>query len=67
MRPVALKPIDQYMARDGSAQTNSTEALRELSWDGNTYGLPLTVDARSLFYNKLLQEAGASLPPPGKS
>lgn len=59
-----LKPIDQYMARDGiSPDEFYQEALRELSWDGNTYGLPLTVDARSLFYNKtLLQEAGVEPP-----
>lgn len=39
------------------------EAVRELTWDDSIYGLPLTVDARALFYNKAhLEEAGIEPP-----
>ena len=45
-----LMPINEYMERDGvSVDEFYSEAIRELSWDGNVYGLPLTVDARALF------------------
>lgn len=59
-----MMPINDYMERDGvSADEFYSEAIRELSWDGNIYGLPLTVDARALFYNKtLLEEAGLEPP-----
>ena len=59
-----LQPINQYMELDGiSPDSFYSEALRELSWNDNLYGLPLTVDARALFYNKgLLAEAGLEPP-----
>jgi ABC-type sugar transport system, periplasmic component len=59
-----LHPIDEYMDRDGIAREDFySEALKELSYDGKLYGLPLTVDARALFYNKkLLSEAGVEPP-----
>ena len=59
-----LQPINQFMEIDGiSSEDFYSEALRELSLDGNLYGLPLTVDARALFYNKTLF-AEAGLEPP---
>jgi multiple sugar transport system substrate-binding protein len=59
-----LMPINDYMTQDGvSPDSFYQEALRELSWDGNIYGLPLTVDARALFYNKALFEEAGIEPP----
>lgn len=59
-----LHPIDEYMERDGINKSDYyDEALKELSHDGKLYGLPLTVDARALFYNKKLF-AEANLQPP---
>lgn len=59
-----FEPIDSFMQRDGISKDDFyAEALRELSWDNKLYGLPLTVDARALFYNKkLLDEAGVAPP-----
>lgn len=59
-----LLPIDELMKRDGVVEEDFySEALRELSWNDNLYGLPLTVDARALFYNKtLLDEKGLEPP-----
>jgi ABC-type sugar transport system, periplasmic component len=60
-----LEPIDSYMAKDGvSADTFYSEAMREMTYDGKTYGLPMTVDARALFYNKkLFSDAGITAAP----
>jgi multiple sugar transport system substrate-binding protein len=59
-----LHPIDEFMQRDSISRDDFyQEALRELTWDDKLYGLPLTVDARALFYNKkLLEEAGVEPP-----
>lgn len=59
-----LLPINTYMERDGiTSDQFFTEAIRELSYGDNVYGLPLTVDARALFYNvALLEEAGIEPP-----
>lgn len=59
-----LHPIDEYMERDGISRDDYfEESLKELSYNDNLYGLPLTVDARALFYNKtLLDEAGVEPP-----
>lgn len=46
-------PIDEFMEQDKINKDDFYgEALKELSYDGKLYGLPLTVDARALFYNK---------------
>jgi multiple sugar transport system substrate-binding protein len=60
-----LEPLDAYMAKDGvTADTFYAEALREMTYDGKVYGLPMTVDSRALFYNKtLFKEAGITNPP----
>lgn len=59
-----LHPIDEFMAADGLDRSEFyDEALKELSYGDKLYGLPLTVDARALFYNKkLLDEAGVQPP-----
>lgn len=59
-----MLPINDYMARDGiTSDEFFSEALKELTWNDNVYGLPLTVDARALFYNvDLLQAAGIEPP-----
>jgi multiple sugar transport system substrate-binding protein len=48
----ALSPLDEYIEADGvdTAQFYD-QAMGELVVDGGTYGLPLLVDNRSLFYN----------------
>jgi multiple sugar transport system substrate-binding protein len=59
-----LEPIDAYMAKDGiTADSFYSEAMREMTYDGVTYGLPMTVDARALFYNKKLLDAAGVTPP----
>jgi multiple sugar transport system substrate-binding protein len=48
-----LHPINDYMTKDGvKNDAFYSEALKELSYGDKIYGLPLTVDNRSLFYNK---------------
>ncbi len=59
-----LEPIDAYMAKDGvTANSFYAEAFREMTYNGKTYGLPMTVDARALFYNKKLLAAAGVTPP----
>ncbi|WP_368659430.1 ABC transporter substrate-binding protein [Metabacillus halosaccharovorans] len=59
-----LHPINEYMEADGVSEGDFyEEALKELSYDDNLYGLPLTVDTRALFYNKdHFEEAGIEPP-----
>jgi multiple sugar transport system substrate-binding protein len=59
-----LHSIDTYMERDGISKSDYyDEAIKELSHDGKLYGLPLTVDARALFYNKkMFKDAGVEPP-----
>jgi len=60
-----LYPINDYMAKDNvKIEDFYTEAVRELTYNNKIYGLPLTVDARALFYNKkFLTEKGITNPP----
>ncbi|WP_308637562.1 ABC transporter substrate-binding protein [Paenibacillus silvisoli] len=60
-----LHPVDEFMAKDGLNKDDFYgEALKELSYQDKLYGLPLTVDARALFYNKkILTDAGVNQPP----
>lgn len=59
-----LLPINDYMERDGvSPDEFYQEALNELSLGEDIYGLPLTVDARAIFYNKALFEEAGIQPP----
>ncbi|MFD1544314.1 ABC transporter substrate-binding protein [Nonomuraea guangzhouensis] len=59
-----LYPIDDLLKKDGIERERFYgEALNELTNKGKLYGLPLTVDARALFYNKAhLKEAGVEPP-----
>jgi multiple sugar transport system substrate-binding protein len=57
-------PLNERMAAAGLTPDQFfTEALRELSVEDMIYGLPLTVDARALYYNKALLEAAGVEPP----
>jgi len=60
----ALAPLDEYIEADGvDVAQFYDQALGELVVDGETYGLPLLVDNRSLFYNAdLLKEADVEPP-----
>jgi multiple sugar transport system substrate-binding protein len=59
-----LLPINSYLEADGlTADMFFTEAVRELSIGDQIYGLPLTVDARALYYNRTLLEAAGIEPP----
>ncbi|MGP4039768.1 ABC transporter substrate-binding protein [Gracilibacillus sp. D59] len=59
-----LHPINDFLEKDGISEDDFYgEALKELSYEGNLYGLPLTVDTRALFYNKdHFEEAGLEPP-----
>ncbi len=60
----ALMGVDDLIERDDvDTSVFYEQALGETSYDGETYGLPLIVDNRSLFYNKTLF-AQAGLEPP---
>jgi len=61
----AFASIDDMMKADGVSRNDFyQEALKELTWHGHLYGLPATVDARALFYNKrLFAQAGIKTPP----
>jgi multiple sugar transport system substrate-binding protein len=60
----ALMALDDLIAEDSVDTSMFYEAaLNELTYDGTVYGIPLTVDNRSLFYNAdLLAEAGLEPP-----
>lgn len=59
-----LHPIDELMEKDNISEDDFFgEALKELSYGDDLYGLPLTVDTRALFYNKdHFEEAGLEPP-----
>lgn len=60
----ALAPLDEYIEADGVDVAQFYEqAMGELVVDGETYGLPLLVDNRSLFYNTDLLKAADVEPP----
>lgn len=59
-----MEPIDSFMQKDGISRSDFyDEALKELSYGGKLYGLPLTVDARALFYNKKILADAKQQPP----
>ncbi|WP_232848034.1 ABC transporter substrate-binding protein [Occultella kanbiaonis] len=60
----ALMSLEDLIASDSVDTSMFYEAaLNELTYDGTVYGIPLTVDNRSLFYNAdLLTEAGLEPP-----
>lgn len=60
----ALQSIEGWARRDGfDLGAFYPEAVREMSVDGEAYGLPLLVDSRAVFYNRAhLDEAGVRPP-----
>ncbi|WP_156252318.1 ABC transporter substrate-binding protein [Pseudactinotalea terrae] len=60
----ALMSLEDLISQDSLDTSIFYEAaLNELTYDGTVYGLPLTVDNRSLFYNvDMLAEAGVEPP-----
>ncbi|QGQ95618.1 ABC transporter substrate-binding protein [Paenibacillus psychroresistens] len=59
-----IHPIDEYMKKDNiNAADFYDEALKEMTAGGKLYGLPLTVDARALFYNKKMFADKGITPP----
>ncbi|ACQ82229.1 extracellular solute-binding protein family 1 [Beutenbergia cavernae DSM 12333] len=60
----ALQSIDAWAERDGfDLNAFFPESMREMQVEGETFGLPLLVDARSIFYNRAhLDEAGIAPP-----
>ena len=61
----ALMDLSDYVSKDkvDLAQFYD-EAVKEMTYDGKLYGIPMDVDNRSLFYNKkMFQEAGIANPP----
>ncbi len=59
-----LMPIDDLMAASKISSADFySEALRELTYGGKLYGLPMTVDTRALYYNKTMLDAAGIKPP----
>lgn len=59
-----LHALDDYVTRDNVDRSQFyDQALKELTNDDKLYGLPLTVDARALFYNKAYLQAAGVQPP----
>jgi multiple sugar transport system substrate-binding protein len=56
----ALMAVDSFVSKDGlDLNIFYEEAVEEMRYNGNLYGLPFVVDNRALFYNKeLFREAG---------
>jgi len=59
-----LQPLDDLIAQDKvDKSVFYQEALQELTYQDKTYGLPLTVDTRVIFYNKTLFTQAGLTPP----
>jgi len=60
----ALQPLDDLIStNEVDTSQYYQQALKELTYQNQTYGLPLTVDVRVIFYNKTLL-LDANLQPP---
>ncbi|PZF58460.1 hypothetical protein DEI92_10255 [Curtobacterium sp. MCBD17_034] len=61
----ALQPLDRYIRASGlDTSTYIPSAMRAMTSNGKTYGLPFQVFTSGLIYNtKLLAEAGITKPP----
>jgi multiple sugar transport system substrate-binding protein len=58
-----LAPADQYLAQNGFGQEFNQNVLHSLSLNGKTYGVPLAVSDRLLYYRTdLLAKAGLPAP-----
>ena len=54
----AIKPIDQFVSKDYMNSQFSQAAVDAATFEGKTYGLPESVEAITLIYNKKLISAG---------
>lgn len=59
-----LEPVDGYMSAEFRSQFIPLLINEGSQYEGRTFGLPITVSSRALYYNKdLFQKAGLSTPP----
>jgi multiple sugar transport system substrate-binding protein len=59
-----LEPVDNYMSAEFSSQFIPLLINEGSQYEGRTFGLPITVSSRALYYNKtLFQQAGLTSPP----
>jgi arabinogalactan oligomer/maltooligosaccharide transport system substrate-binding protein len=53
-----IKPLDDQASKDWLSSTYSKPAVEAVTFDSKVYGIPETVEAISLIYNKKLIQAG---------
>jgi multiple sugar transport system substrate-binding protein len=59
-----LEPVDSYMSPDFRSQFIPLLINEGSQYEGRTFGLPITVSSRALYYNKaLFEQAGLTSPP----
>lgn len=59
-----LEPVDSYMSPEFRSQFIPLLINEGSQYEGRTFGLPITVSSRALYYNKdLFKQAGLSSPP----
>ena len=59
-----LEPVDSYMSPEFRSQFIPLLINEGSQYDGRTFGLPITVTSRALYYNKaLFKQAGLTSPP----
>jgi multiple sugar transport system substrate-binding protein len=59
-----LEPVDGYMSEEFRSQFIPLLINEGSQYDGRTFGLPITVSSRALYFNKILfKQAGLATPP----
>jgi multiple sugar transport system substrate-binding protein len=59
-----LEPVDAYMSAEFRSQFIPLLINEGSQYEGRTFGLPITVSSRALYYNKaLFKQAGLTTPP----
>jgi multiple sugar transport system substrate-binding protein len=59
-----LEPVDDYMSSEFRSQFLPLLINEGSQYEGRTFGLPITVSSRALYYNKtLFKQAGLTSPP----
>jgi multiple sugar transport system substrate-binding protein len=59
-----LEPVDGYMSEEFRSQFIPLLINEGSQYDGRTFGLPITVSSRALYFNKILfKQAGLTTPP----
>jgi multiple sugar transport system substrate-binding protein len=59
-----LEPVDSYMSPEFRSQFIPLLINEGSQYEGRTFGLPITVSSRALYYNKaLFKQAGLTTPP----